>query len=72
MRGRRRLSILFNLLIAECRSFGVILYVLVTGMLPFHADTEAACMQLILRAEFYIPRHVSSSALSLSRSFSSP
>ncbi|TNN14412.1 Ribosomal protein S6 kinase alpha-2 isoform 3 [Schistosoma japonicum] len=52
---------------ADWWSFGVLMYELLTGMLPFHSENRKDTMQMILKAKLSMPQFLSHSAQSLLR-----
>uniref|UniRef100_A0A095AXC5 Ribosomal protein S6 kinase 2 alpha n=1 Tax=Schistosoma haematobium TaxID=6185 RepID=A0A095AXC5_SCHHA len=52
---------------ADWWSFGVLMYELLTGMLPFHSESRKDTMQMILKAKLSMPQFLSPSAQSLLR-----
>ncbi|CAH8872561.1 unnamed protein product [Trichobilharzia szidati] len=52
---------------ADWWSFGVLMYELLTGMLPFHSENRKDTMQMILKAKLSMPQFLSPSAQSLLR-----
>ncbi|VDP97626.1 unnamed protein product [Trichobilharzia regenti] len=52
---------------ADWWSFGVLMYELLTGMLPFHNENRKDTMQMILKAKLSMPQFLSPSAQSLLR-----
>mmetsp|Transcript_28161 Transcript_28161/g.84228 ORF Transcript_28161/g.84228 Transcript_28161/m.84228 type:complete len:762 (+) Transcript_28161:61-2346(+) len=53
--------------IADWWSFGVLMYEMLTGDLPFHSDNRKTTMTMILRARLAMPRQLSATAQSLLR-----
>ena len=53
--------------IADWWSFGVLMYEMLTGDLPFHSDNRKTTMTMILRARLAMPRSLSAKAQGLLR-----
>lgn len=54
-------------MIADWWSFGVLMYEMLTGDLPFHSDNRKTTMQMILRARLAMPRQLTANAQALLR-----
>ncbi|CAH8638287.1 unnamed protein product [Heterobilharzia americana] len=52
---------------ADWWSFGVLMYELLTGMLPFHSENRKDTMQMILKSKLSMPQFLSPAAQSLLR-----
>lgn len=54
-------------IIADWWSFGVLMYEMLTGDLPFHSENRKTTMTMILRARLAMPQHLSQNAQALLR-----